>query len=70
MAEYLAHEDLQVAGRAVERDLDKLSVASGYASEERGRSNHWFWPSDFSGISIPSLEPNTALTFNLAELHF
>lgn len=69
MAEYLADEDFQVAGRTVERDLDKLSIAFGYASEEHGRSNHWFWPSDFGGIDIPGLEPNTALAFNLAELH-
>ncbi|GAB3679002.1 helix-turn-helix transcriptional regulator [Salinisphaera aquimarina] len=69
IVDYLAQEDFSVTNRTVERDLDKLSAIFGYSSEEHGRSNHWFWPGNFGGIDIPGLEPNTALAFNLAELH-
>lgn len=69
VVDYLAQEDFRVTNRTVERDLDKLSAVFGYSSEEHGRSNHWFWPSNFGGIDIPGLEPSTALAFNLAELH-
>jgi len=69
MTAYLEAEDYTVTPRTVERDLVKLSTLFGYTCDEVGSGYRWFWPPGFRAIDIPSLEPSTALAFNLAEGH-
>ncbi|WP_353223396.1 helix-turn-helix transcriptional regulator [Salinisphaera hydrothermalis] len=69
MTAHLEDEDFAVTARTVERDLAKLSTLFGYTCDEAGPGYRWYWPTGFRPIEIPSLEPSTALAFNLAERH-
>ena len=63
----LANLDHKVTQRTIQRDLIDLSVVFPLDYEVKGRTNCWRWASDAEVIDLPGMNPQTALSFFLAE---
>ena len=61
----LADSGFVVSKRSIERDLISLSAIFPLQSDERSKPYGWSWTGK-DVFDIPSMEPNTALTFALA----
>ena len=70
LCDYLTDQGYPVTERTIQRDLLTLSGRLfGLALDDRSRPHGWCWDRDAAPLDIPSMEPQTALAFKLAE-HF
>lgn len=68
LSDYLDDQGFAISERSVQRDLDGLSGRMfGLLSDVRDRPFGWSWAPDAAVLDIPSMEPQAALAFKLAE---
>lgn len=65
----LSEQDFEVDLRTVQRDLNTLSQSFGYTSVREGRSSYWYWPKATKGLTLPAMDPTTAMVFSLVREH-
>lgn len=58
----------QITLRSIQRDLVNLSAVIPLVNNEK-RPNAWSWHADAAAFNLPALDPQTALTFKVAEAH-
>lgn len=63
----LSAEGYEIDGRTVQRDLNNLSGSFPLSYDTEGRTNYWYWIESASVQDLPSMEPITALAFDMAE---
>ena len=67
---FLGDQGYPVTERTIQRDLLTLSGrVFGLSLDDRSRPHGWCWDKDAAPLDIPSMEPQAALAFKLAE-HF
>jgi hypothetical protein len=64
----LADDGWTVSLRTIQRDLIKLSEVFPLASDE-AKPQGWSWQANAAQLDLPTLDPQAALTFKLAESH-
>jgi len=64
---YLNGQGYEADVRTTQRDLERLSTEFPLYVEKQGRVNLWQWAKGAHALEIPSMEPATALVFNLVE---
>ena len=63
----LSAEGFDIDGRTVQRDLNNLSGTFPLNYDTEGRTNYWYWIKSAAVQDLPSMEPITALAFDMAE---
>jgi len=53
--------------RTLQRDLVKLSTLFTLSNDTEGKKNYWFWSEDCVAHEFPSMNPETALAFQLSK---
>lgn len=66
LRDMLADRGFPVHLRSIQRDLDRLSAYFGFTSDE-GLPPRWFWPPGAADLSLPALDPYSALAWQLIE---
>ncbi len=66
LRDLLADRGFPVHVRSIQRDLDRLSAYFGFTSDE-GLPPRWFWPPGAAELSLPSMDPYSALAWQLIE---
>lgn len=69
LTDYLAGEGFKVSVRSVQRDLEKLCTRFPLLSDESSRPFRWYFERGAKLSVIPSIDPSTALTFELARAY-
>lgn len=68
IADRLAAETLEAKSvRTIQRDLEELSLIFPITYEQDGRTFRWSWVTNAPRYDIPVMDPQTALTFCLAD---
>ena len=67
LAKRLAEKGFQTTRRTVQRDLNKLARVFALRCDERNRPYGWSWLEDAPLADMPAMDPQTALTFQLAD---
>ncbi|MFA7095431.1 MAG: hypothetical protein WC383_02975 [Gammaproteobacteria bacterium] len=63
----LEADGFEVSECTIQRDLQSLSVLFPLSCDDRNRPYGWCWPREGRVLDIPGMDPQTALTFKLAE---
>ena len=68
LANRLGMQGYEVTERTIQRDLQKLSGSLfPLRADERNRPFGWCWSEDAAVMDIPGMDPQTALSFSLAQ---
>ena len=67
LTSHLAEKGFQTTTRTVQRDLNNLSRVFPLGCDERSRPFGWSWTEDAPLTDMPGMDPQTALTFQLAD---
>lgn len=63
------NSEYAVTVRSVQRSLETLSAVFPITSEQRGRSNHWYWTHAHALTQIPAMSEQEAFVLRLASEH-
>ena len=63
------NSEYDVTVRSVQRSLETLSAVFPITSEQRGRSNHWYWTDAHALTQIPAMSEQEAFVLRLASEH-
>jgi predicted DNA-binding transcriptional regulator YafY len=66
---HLAEQGFAVELRTIQRDLDRLSLIFPLSGEAEGKALRWSWMAGAAPLDIPSMDPPTALAFQLAAVY-
>lgn len=68
LVERLKTANFEVTKRTVERDLERLSDPFPLQCEDSSKPYRWSWMKSGAMLTIPGIDPPTALTFRLVDL--
>jgi predicted DNA-binding transcriptional regulator YafY len=66
--QHLEAHQYSISLRSIQRDLNKLSETFPLLSDS-ARPQGWSWKANANPFSLPTLDPQTALTFHMVEQH-